>query len=676
MMVKEFEVHLPPVGYGVSRFDGKTISPVPILGENLKVDQAFWYRDKLPTDYSKLLHTESKRRVTDPTYSDKTLQRIRQEWWHRREYGVWFINEREPTYVTGLHWFFLTCWYMGLPTNGGYPDYRETDRDFFYFLEWVDKNPTCYGTIYVTKRREGKTAKAGVFCAEPATRTKHFNVGIQSKTEEDASRIVYLNGLARPIMRLPDFFLPRQPGVSRSQIARNNLTFAVPPKEHHKYGYGLESTIRYAASGETAFDGDKLQRYIGDEVFKTEHIDVERRHQVHKFCCENNGEVIGKMIYPSTVEEIEGSTEKYISMWEEANWDERDELGFTKNGLVRFYLPADESATVKFTDRYGRVNSTAQRAEILKSRERLESNPAALYAEMRKKSLSIQEAFRFAGQGCAYDAALLNQAYDRLAWSKDNTISGTFKEDKEGIVQFVKSKDGPWKLHPAIFENAFRDSVSLISGQYRIEKRVQNVLGVDPYDNTLVEDLSRASKGACAVVCREHEDDRLDGNIIALYVDRPAVREIFYEQVRLGARYFSGPILVENNKSAIFDYFDRLNCQGLMQWLPGRNVPGVPSSPQTKGQMVEVTEDFIVKKSEKLIHVDLVKDWLAFDPAHTQKYDAAMAAGWALYLADFYDGKHQRKKSRSQTVGQSSSSLFSYFSSGASNLISTKRNYT
>ena len=47
----------------------------------------------------------------------------------RREEGIWFMNNGEPTYMTGEHYYYLNWCKMDI----GYPEYRDRDRRFFIF---------------------------------------------------------------------------------------------------------------------------------------------------------------------------------------------------------------------------------------------------------------------------------------------------------------------------------------------------------------------------------------------------------------------------------------------------------------------------------------------------------------------------------------------------------------
>lgn len=97
------------------------------------------------------------------------------------------MNNGVATYLTGMHYLFLNWWKIDI----GYPSFRKTDQDYFYFLQACVDNPNCLGMIELTKRRQGKTVRAGVFMYDLISRSKNKNGGIQSKTAMDAKNNVF-----------------------------------------------------------------------------------------------------------------------------------------------------------------------------------------------------------------------------------------------------------------------------------------------------------------------------------------------------------------------------------------------------------------------------------------------------------------------------------------------------
>jgi hypothetical protein len=75
---------------------------------------------------------------------------------------------------------------------------------------------------------------------------------------------------------------------------------------------GLNSFINYQSSEKYAYDGWKIHRYLGDEVGKTEIVNVYERHQVVKYCLRVGKNWIGKALYTTTVELLESGNEAFF----------------------------------------------------------------------------------------------------------------------------------------------------------------------------------------------------------------------------------------------------------------------------------------------------------------------------------------------------------------------------
>ena len=62
----------------------------------------------------------------------------------RREEGFWFMNNGEPTYITGTHYMYL----QWSKIDVGAPDFRNANRLFFIFWEACKADKRSYGMCY------------------------------------------------------------------------------------------------------------------------------------------------------------------------------------------------------------------------------------------------------------------------------------------------------------------------------------------------------------------------------------------------------------------------------------------------------------------------------------------------------------------------------------------------
>lgn len=142
------KINIPPVGYVPDYWGGTgELVKVPIL---LKKENK-WTRivPQHIQDEIERLHFDPKE---EPDMDVEGLQDFVETEWQRRYNGIWFYNNGKPTYITGLHYFYLMWWQM----DTGYPNFREFDRKTWYFWQYCCEDETCLGMIEISKRKIGK----------------------------------------------------------------------------------------------------------------------------------------------------------------------------------------------------------------------------------------------------------------------------------------------------------------------------------------------------------------------------------------------------------------------------------------------------------------------------------------------------------------------------------------
>lgn len=635
--VQGLPCHIPPVGYVYNRMTGR-IERRSVLSRSPNKKAQYWERRGLPAGYETKRKEEARIQQFNPTHIDVSLEEFRRDAWDKRLNGMWFYNNGEPVYITGLHYYYLEWIYIGGATNnGGYPDFWDSDRKFFYFLQYVIEDPECFGMVYVTRRREGKTSKSVAFLLEGITRNKEANGGIQSKTDDDAEKIVYKSGVLKAFDKLPHFFQPTHNDRAKSKGIRFK-----PYSDRETDDY-LGGWIDYRSSKDTAYDGSKLHRYVGDEVFKTVGCDIRSRHEIVLPCLEDpNGRPYGKCLYTSTVEEMEGRIETYRSFWEESNQKQKDGLtGFTKTKLYRYFLPADDAMD---RDKYGYVDKKKNRDFIVAEREQVKDDTKEYFGRMRRKPLSIDEAFRASADSSVYDTIKLQDRFESISWREDLYVQGNFiwkNGEKDTEVIFERSKNGKWKV---IWD--FIPDSSLIRPHQTRPKPWNNAryaMGCDPYSHSRTVDY-RNSAGAFYVYRKHDISEPLKSEtFVAQYIARPSSSDLFFEDVIKTCIFFGCEVLIEDNRNNILDYFKYRQYERFAMRLPGRKMPGIPGSTKTHGDIIAFTEAFIYNHLDKVYFKELLDDWINFDPFNTTKFDAAMAAGYTLIANNKYKILLQKK---------------------------------
>lgn len=601
-----------------------------------RTNNQYWERPLPPVDYDLKRKKEIASQRQNPEYYNPELQEYRNQEWDRRLNGFWFYNNGKPTYITGLHYFYLVHWKIDV----GYPDFRVTDLEFFYFLEYVIQDPNSLGMIEVTKRRQGKTMRAGAFLFELTSRSKNKNAGIQSKTYEDAKDNVFAKGVVMPFKYLPDFFVPIY-DTEKGMTPKGDLRFFKTNKrgaveDSFAEKIELESSITFKSSDKFAYDGMKIHRYLADEAGKTKNVDVYERHQVVQFCLQQEENIIGKALYTTTVEEMEDGGASFKELWKASNQLHKNANGRTMSGLYQYFMPAYRTL---FYDKYGFADEEKAKKFYLAERAALEVDPRALASFIRKNPFTIEEAFFSEAETCLYDAMKINRQIESITWvnEKELYLRGEFvweNGERDTRVLFKTSSNGKFLVHSKVnpSDTSFYNQVE----NYGTKKVPRNsnkfAIGCDPFDHSITTSKER-SDGAAYVYRKFDAMDELSETFLVEYLNRPDKAEIFYEDMIKMAHFFGCELLSEDNKVGLIKYFEYRGYDRFLTKMPNSSKFGVSASVKMHQQIAEQTETYIEENIHKVVFKNLLEDWLHFDINKTTKFDAAMASGYTLIAA-------------------------------------------
>jgi hypothetical protein len=625
-------VNLPPTGwvYNVITSEWEKRDPVK---RSMRKENQYWERPLPPDDYEAKRKREILSQKTNADYQSSELQNYRNQEWDRRLNGFWFYNNGNATYITGLHYFYLVHWKIDV----GYPDFRITDKEFFYFLEYVCQDPRSLGMIEVTKRRQGKTMRAGAFLFELTSRSRNKNAGIQSKTFEDAKENVFAKGVVMPFKYLPDFFIPIY-DTEKGMTPKGELRFFKTNKRgasdfDFDKKIELESSITFKSADKFSYDGTKLHRYLADEAGKTKNVDVYDRHQVVQFCLQQEENIIGKALYTTTVEEMEDGGASFKQLWMASDQAKRDKNGRTMSGLYQYFMPAYKTL---FYDKYGFADEEKAKEYYINARDALSSDNRALASYIRKNPFTIEEAFFSEGETCLYDAMAINRQIETISWidKKELYLQGEFIwEDgvRDSKVIFKESSTGKFLVIKEVNPQDI-DSYNQVEeyGTKKVPKaKTKYAIGVDPFDHSITTSNER-SDGAAYVYRRFDATDELSETFLVEYLNRPDKAEIFYEDMIKLCHFFGCEILSEDQKIGLIKYFEYRGYEKFLVKMPNSAKYGISASTKVHQQIAEETESYIMDNLHKVKFPKLLNDWLHFDINKTTKFDAAMASGYTL----------------------------------------------
>lgn len=186
--------------------------------------------------------------------------------WSRRMHGYWFFNNGRPTYITGVHYFYLCNWWLGSRR----PEYRSRDRKFFLFAMMCLLDEFALGFNYPKFRREGATSKVSCFEYWLLTMETNVHGGNQSKDGPSAEE-VFTQHIVPSHRKMPFWFSPVTSGRDNS---KSSLDFFPVSKHILQSGRStsttasLESFIDWGPSTEGFYDRAKLRFHYNDECGK------------------------------------------------------------------------------------------------------------------------------------------------------------------------------------------------------------------------------------------------------------------------------------------------------------------------------------------------------------------------------------------------------------------------
>lgn len=554
--VQGLPCHIPPAGYVYNNLT-KQLEHTGVHQRSEIAEEQFWEKFSLPSWYKKVMKDEDeydkhKKDDAAPFYNEQYEAYKRQEW-YRRLNGMWIMIRGEAVYLTGMHYMFLQWWIIDV----GAPRFRIIDLEYFYFLQYCIEDPDCMGCVEICKRRNGKTFRAGLFIMEYITRTKMTNGSIQSKTGNDAKQ-VFSKAVVSPFKKLPRFFRPEYDmslGVTPKTEMRFQQTNVRGKKaEDNLDKEELGSMVYWASADAMALDGSKQHRSFHDEFAKTIECNIQQRHEVIRYCLlDDEGNIIGKALYSSTVEKLEtdreGVQEGAKQLWDESNHMKREANGRTTSGLYRFFMPADRS---KNFDIYGYPDVDKTRREIMADRESIRNNPRGLSARIRKEPLTIGEAFSIDGDKSAFNPVNIEQRTGELAAKPVHKRSILFYRDIDGDVKWrdIQKNDGDfhWKVTPE-FELDIKEKKFIYDANLKTPTRTHyGAISIDSYSNS--QGGRKYGSKASAFIGYRH----LMKAVAHLY-GRPKVKDELHSQILLAAEFCGFKAYYEHTADDYYGYF-------------------------------------------------------------------------------------------------------------------------
>ena len=637
-----------------------------ILYHDKPKEEQRWIRQEMPTELSRIRSMDEWYDMPKE-FKAKYEPYIKQEF-ERRNKGLWFYNNGEPTYITGAHYMMLQ-WSKIDASFYGY--YLKFQADINYHMEACFVDPRCAGQLYTKCRRSGYTNVAASKVDDVGTSTYDVTVGIMSKTGKDAQENIFMKKVVGMYRHYPFFFKPIQDGTTNP---RQELAFREPSKRITKNnktaskGQALNTVINWRNTTSNAYDGEKLKLLFIDEGGKFEKPeDILEVWRIQRTCLMVGRKFVGKAIIGSTVNPLDKGGRNYRDLWDMSNPNDRNSNGRTKSMLYRIFIPAYE-ALEGFFDRYGNpvvenpdepvmgiddeeINIGAK-TYLKNERKGLSGDSNELNESIRQFPFTAEEAFRDSTKSSLFNIAKI---YEQIEYNQDlypnPVVKGNFiwaggKQDS--AVMFKPDVNGRFRV-TWMPPDSLRNKISMERGKRSPGNDWLGVGGVDSYDLDSTVD-GRGSKGAFHLYNKFNME--YPSNMFVLeYASRPPLARIFYEDVLMAAVFYGYKILIENNKYGIARYFE---TRGYDEYLMDRpehlkstarvavKTKGIPSNSQdviqAHAQAIEsYIHDYVGMDSngnyQPMYLNRTLEDWINFRIDNRTQYDLTISSGLALLAA-------------------------------------------
>lgn len=493
---------------------------------------------------------------------------------HRERWldGVWFFNNGEPTYITGMHYDFMT--FCNFEDFGAKATYLEQQRFDFYFRDLVRNDPNSYGNVILKCRRCGMTSEE--LCQAVYTLLEDFNCKIGYQSNELQKKCIpelmtptISMYLKRPKWMREDYYAPN----GKKPINSLKLTSNVAKDEDYEEEVGsgrLGGNITPYPTMASAMDGSKKRYIVMDEVFKWLQSSSSDTLYINKKCVVEYG-IKGKVSMLSTMgdsDSLAAAVKEGCEIWGQSNPKVRDANGRTTSGLYKWFVAAIHSADIpqQYRDvKYGKVNKEKAEEYIWNEVNKHPKGSKNYVFELRRMPPEEKYALMAANDKTYFDIlrfdCRLQELYE-LPFDRKPYVRGNLKEYHNGNVYFEPDPEGRWLVALQPYHSIekgvdTRNRFKVRNGVYMPPVNPEGCIGYDPIryktDNTVSNNLSKAS----IVVYKKFDyfNSGDSNQYCALMLDRPnEPREAHREAIK-AARYWGFPVMAERQVETVEEEF-------------------------------------------------------------------------------------------------------------------------
>lgn len=624
-----------------------------ISGNHLPKKDQKWIREILPSDKEAALLTKEER-----------LQIQKQEL-TRRVLGFWFMNNGEPTYITGAHYFYLTHWFFAALTKDGYGVYMEAQRDWFYVIDICVKDPNCYGAIMMCQKRFGKSemALAELYNAATLLDTDCL-FGMNSLSATEAKNNLFKSRIMRSHKRIPNYLKPVSNESKGTKEIVSELTFLGEKVDGGVYKGGLNNVIDWRPTIPSAYQGKRPKRVFFDEPPSVEEMDLmEWWTTVREQLAQGTDVIFGRAFLPATLETMDKKgAPKFQEIWEGSDYNQRDANGRTRSGLYRYLKPYYKGRE-GCVDEYGKDD--IEKAKKFRQNQLENATPEGAVKIRNQYPENERDAFGLATSYSPFDTQKIK---DQLEFNKINpqTIKRGDFVWKGGVkfstVEWHPSENGrflcTWFPDPEL-----RNNIRIVNGKPSPGNEDNGGFGLDSFSSRSVVGKNGSN---CALYGVLRPSMNRDYPFFFLeYLYRADTPEQQADDVLKACIFYGFPVLGERNTLTVYNwiyehgYDNYLAARPYDPWdlatlTPAQRkekwLPNISTEQRTNlvGHVKSYIYNYVGINSEtgkmgENYFDRLLNGWMEFDPTSAwQPFDAFVGSSYALTLVNKHKPVRQK----------------------------------
>lgn len=506
--------------------------------------------------------------------------------------GVYASINGVLTYLPASYWGYINYWTL---EHDDRADYREADRIFFLFMEYLYFETDVYGVTRGKGRRQGASSLGYYWtwwiCGRKESQ-KGGSISYNDTIAQTNFQGMFILGL---ISMLPCF--------SRDVSSKSeNFVDFEKPNEKAKRGVmqkkeGLKSYVDFLPNSINAYDGGRSTWLLLDETGKYEKININTYWSKVSPTLKVGRKKVGMAYMPTTVNPPKKGGENYKKFWDDANQNAINPATGVPYGLrtphkvVRYFVPATEGYA-GCIDKFGASVvddplepilgndgdwiTKGSRSIILEERA-LKKDDDQKLEHRRDFPLDEYDMFSFYMGACEFNEENL---ITQLKWLDENPVYlrkirlyresvtkknlfGT-KEEKFNEIRFMDDDAGGWLL----LEKPEKENLFDHRGRMLPLNTSRYSIGVDTIKSGFT------SGGSTATICVFKKSHIIKGEEtglypVALYMGKPRLMQHLFDEVLKACLWYGAKVNFEIDAgSSYYDYFVASDADLFLEWTP------------------------------------------------------------------------------------------------------------